>query len=349
MAREITFNNSIINDNSSCYVIAEIGNNHQGDVNNAKKLIEAAKTSGASAVKFQRRDNKELFTTEMFESPYVGIQSFAPTYGEHRNKLELSDNDFEEIFNYSKKIGIDFFVTPFDLKSADFLKELGLESYKIASGDLTNFPLIEKVANFQKPMIISTGASDFWEVEKTLNFAKNINPKIILLQCTSIYPAKPITINLNVIKTFRDAFTETVVGYSGHDSGISIPIAAYSLGARVIEKHFTLDRSQKGTDHQFSLTPALLKNLVDELENVRLSLGDGKKKLLSEEKLARFKMGKKIIASKKLSKGTVLTMDNLLFKSPGDGVPPSELDKVLGKTITKEYSFEENIKLEDLN
>ena len=349
MAREITFNNSIINDNSSCYVIAEIGNNHQGDVNNAKKLIEEAKNSGASAVKFQRRDNKELFTTEMFESPYVGPQSFASTYGEHRDKLELSDNDFEEIFKYSKKVDIDFFVTPFDMKSADFLNELGLDSYKIASGDLTNFPLIEKVANFQKPMIISTGASDFWEVEKTLNFAKNINPNIILLQCTSIYPAKPITINLNVINTFRKEFPETVIGYSGHDSGISIPIAAYSLGARVIEKHFTLDRSQKGTDHQFSLTAILLKSLIDELENVRLSFGDGKKKLLSEEKLARFKMGKKIIASKKLPKGTVIKIDDLLFKSPGDGVPPSEIDKVIGKTTTKDYSFEENIKLEDLN
>ena len=210
-------------------------------------------------------------------------------------------------------------------------------------------PLFNGDAGIVRTLIISTGASDFWEVEKTLNFAKNINPKIILLQCTSIYPAKPITINLNVIKTFRKEFSETVIGYSGHDSGISIPIAAYSIGARVIEKHFTLDRSQKGTDHQFSLTPTLLKNLVDELENVRLSFGDGKKKLLSEEKLARFKMGKKIIASKKLTKGTVITMDDLLFKSPGDGVPPSELDMVLGKTITKDYSFEENIKLEDLN
>lgn len=348
MVREITFNNSIINDASSCYVIAEIGNNHQGDVNNAKKLIQAAKSSGASAVKFQRRDNKELFTSEMFDSPYAGPQSFAPTYGEHRDKLELSDNDFEEIYKYSKKIDIDFFVTPFDLKSADFLNELGLESYKIASGDLTNFPLIEKVANFQKPMIISTGASDFSEVEKTFNFAKNINHRIILLQCTSIYPAKPITINLNVIKTFRDKFVDTVIGYSGHDSGISIPIAAYSLGARVIEKHFTLDRTQKGTDHQFSLTPELLEELVTELENVKLSLGDGNKKLLSEEKLARFKMGKKIISSKDLIKGTKLTIEDLLFKSPGDGIPPSEIDKVLGKKITKDYLYEENIKFEDL-
>ncbi len=349
MGREITFNNTIINDESSCYVIAEIGNNHQGDLNNAKKLIEDAKSSGASAVKFQRRDNKELFTSEMFDSPYVGPQSFASTYGEHRDKLELSDNDFDEIYNYSKKIGIDFFVTPFDLKSADFLNELGLESYKIASGDLTNFPLIEKVAKFQKPMIISTGASDFWEVEKTLNYAKNINPRIILLQCTSIYPAKPITINLNVINTYREKFSDTVIGYSGHDSGITIPVAAYALGARVIEKHFTLDRTQKGTDHQFSLTPDLLKSLVTELENVRLSLGDSEKKLLSEEKLARFKMGKKIIASENLSKGTILSMENLQFKSPGDGIPPSELENILGKKITKDYIFEENIKYEDLN
>lgn len=349
MAREITFNNTIINDDSSCYVIAEIGNNHQGDLNNAKKLIEEAKSSGASAVKFQRRDNKELFTSEMFDSPYVGPQSFASTYGEHRDKLELSDNDFEEIHNYSKQIGIDFFVTPFDLKSADFLNELGLESYKIASGDLTNFPLIEKVAKFQKPMIISTGASNFWEVKKTLNYAKNINPRIILLQCTSIYPAKPITINLNVISTYRENFSDTVIGYSGHDSGISIPVAAYALGARVIEKHFTLDRTQKGTDHQFSLTPKLLKSLVTDLENVRLSLGDKEKKLLSEEKLARFKMGKKIIASKNLSKGTVLSLDNLQFKSPGDGIPPSELENVIGKKITKDYIFEENIKFEDLD
>ena len=154
---------------------------------------------------------------------------------------------------------------------------------------------------------------------------------------------------MNVISTYRENFSDTVIGYSGHDSGISIPVAAYALGARVIEKHFTLDRTQKGTDHQFSLTPKLLKSLVTDLENVRLSLGDKEKKLLSEEKLARFKMGKKIIASKNLPKGTVLSLDNLQFKSPGDGIPPSELENVIGKKITKDYIFEENIKFEDLD
>ena len=348
MAREIIFNKTLVNDEARCYVIAEIGNNHQGNLDNAKEMIISAKESGASAVKFQKRDNKELFTSEMFNSSYVGPQSFASTYGEHRDKLELSDNDFEELFKFSEKKDISFFATPFDLKSADFLNEMGLNCFKIASGDLTTFPLIEKVAKFEKPMIISTGAADFWEVKKTFDFVIDINPNVVIMLCTSIYPAKPITINLNVISTYRDEFPSTVIGYSGHDSGISIPVAAYALGARFIEKHFTLDRSQKGTDHQFSLTPKLLKELIDELENVRLSLGDPEKKLLSEEKLARFKMGKKIVANKDLTKGSIINLDDLSFKSPGDGISPNELEKVLGKKITKDYKLDETLQIEDI-
>ena len=348
MDREIIFNKNLVNDASKCYVIAEIGNNHQGDLENAKKMVIAAHESGASAVKFQKRDNKELFTSEMFKSSYVGPQSFASTYGEHRDKLELSDHDFESIFKFCKDEGITFFATPFDLKSAGFLNELNLPCYKIASGDLTNSPLIEMVASFKKPMIISTGASNFSEVEDAFSGALKINDQIVLMQCTSIYPAKPITINLNVIKTYREKFPKTVIGYSGHDSGTSIPVAAYALGARFIEKHFTLDRLQKGTDHQFSLTPTLLKTLVDDLEEIRLAMGDGEKKLLSEEKLARFKMGKKIVFSNYASKGTKIELKDLSFKSPGDGIPPNELSKVLGKVINKDYKIDEALDYKDL-
>ena len=225
---------------------------------------------------------------------------------------------------------------------------MGLSCFKIASGDLTTFPLIDKVAKFGKPMILSTGAADFWEVQKTFDFVIAMNPNVVIMQCTSIYPAKPITINLNVINTYRKKFPNTVIGYSGHDSGISIPIASYALGARFIEKHFTLDRSQKGTDHQFSLTPPLLKELVQELENVRLALGDGEKKLISEEKLARFKMAKKIVAKRDLSKGLIININDLSFKSPGDGIAPSELNKVIGKKLTKDYKFDETLHLEDI-
>ncbi|MBO83606.1 MAG: N-acetylneuraminate synthase [Actinobacteria bacterium] len=348
MTREIIFNNTLVNDASKCFVIAEIGNNHQGSLENAKKLVVAAQKSGASAVKFQKRNNKEIFTNEMFTSSYVGPQSFAATYGEHRDKLELSDDDFNKLFDFSKKQGITFFATPFDLRSADFLNDLGVPCFKVASGDLTNIPLIEKIAKFNKPMIISTGASDFWEVENTVKCATELNSQIILMQCTSIYPAKPATINLNVIRTYRKKFSNIVIGYSGHDAGITIPVAAYALGARFIEKHFTLDRTQKGTDHQFSLTPELMKYLVDELESVRLSLGDGNKVLLSEEKLARYKMGKKIVAKRKIKEGTYISLEDLEFKSPGDGIPPNQLESVLGKKITREYFKEETLELKDL-
>ncbi|MDP7194519.1 MAG: N-acetylneuraminate synthase family protein [Dehalococcoidia bacterium] len=348
MPREINLDNQIINDNSNCFVIAEIGNNHQGELENAKKLITLAKQSGVSAVKFQKRDNVNLFTEEMFNSPYTGPQSFGPTYGEHRMKLELSENDFKELIQYSKKEKITFFATPFDIKSAEFLHKLGTPAFKIASLDLNNLSLLKTVAEFNLPTIISTGATTLDQVKRTYDVVSGINNQIAIMQCTSEYPAKSIHINLNVIKKYRQEFPNAIIGYSGHDFGTSIPIAAFSMGARIIEKHFTNDKTLKGTDHQFSLTPNEMASLIKELHEVKLSLGDGEKIIYPEEQLSKFKMGKKLVASKKLNMGHIIQENDISIKSPGDGISPFEIDTILGKTIKKSLNKDSSFTIEHL-
>jgi len=348
MPREIKIDNQIINDDSNCFVIAEIGNNHQGKLENAKKLITLAKQSGVSAVKFQKRDNINLFTEEMFNSPYTGAQSFGPTYGEHRMHLELNENDFKELIQYSKKEKITFFATPFDIKSAEFLYKLGTPAFKIASLDLNNLNLLKTVAEFKLPTIISTGAATLDQVKRTYEVISAINNQIAIMQCTSEYPAKAIHINLNVIKKYREEFPNAVIGYSGHDFGTSIPIAAFSMGARIIEKHFTNDKTLKGTDHQFSLTPNEMTSLVNEIYEVKLSLGDGEKIIYPEEQLSKFKMGKKLVASSTLNAGHVIKENDISIKSPGDGMSPFEIDMILGKKIKKRLTKDSSFTIENL-
>ena len=348
MPREIKIDGQVANDDTNCFVIAEIGQNHQGNLENAKELITLAKQSGVSAVKFQKRDNLNLFTKEMFDSPYTGPQSFGPTYGKHRMKLELSEDDFKELSKFSKKQKITFFATPFDIKSAEFLLSLGVPAFKIASLDLTNLSLLKTVAEFNLPTIISTGASTLDQVKRAYDSIVGINDKIAIMQCTSEYPAKSIHINLNMITSYRKEFPDSVIGYSGHDNGTSIPISAFSLGARIIEKHFTKDKTLKGTDHPFSLNPDEMKNLVKELHEVKLSLGDGKKIIYPEEQLSKFKMGKKLVASKILEKGHIITQRDISIKSPGDGMSPFEINSIIGKIITKKLDKDATFNIDNL-
>ncbi len=275
MARELVINGTRIDDDSPAYVIAEIGHNHQGDVEKAKELFDRAKECGASAVKLQKRDNETLFTREAFNRPYDNENSFGPTYGLHRQALELGPEELRELKAYAEKLNIDYFATPFDIPSAEVLEALGVSFYKVASADLTNTPLLKHIARYGKPMLISTGGATLEDVDRAVNAVLPINAQLCVMQCTAAYPADYPELDLGVIQTFRERYPECVIGYSGHDNSISMPVVAYMLGARVIEKHFTLNRVMKGTDHILSLAPAGLRRVVRDLTRGRQSIGDG--------------------------------------------------------------------------
>ncbi|HRQ22144.1 MAG TPA: N-acetylneuraminate synthase family protein [Anaerolineales bacterium] len=348
MTRTFRIKDLTINDDSDCFVIAEIGNNHQGDLQKAKDLFKAAKECGVDAVKLQKRDNKSLLTKAAYDKPYENENSFGATYGEHREALEFGRYEYEELAKYAKELGLVFFSTAFDMKSADFLAELDMPLYKIASGDLKNIPLMKHVAKIGKPMIISTGGGTMEDVQRAYDAIMPINTQLAILQCTASYPAEPQDLNLRVISTYREKFPDVVIGLSDHENGIAMALAAYVLGSRIVEQHFTLNHTWKGTDHAFSLEPIGMRKLVRDLRRVRVALGDGEKRIYPSEVNPIHKMGKKLVAARDLKAGHVLTREDIAAKSPSDGIPPYELDTVIGRTLTKDLLEDENFAFENL-
>ena len=335
-----------ISNDSSCYIIAEIGHNHQGDLENCKKLFLEAKLSGANAVKLQKRNNKKLYTKSFYNSPYINPNSYGETYGLHREFLEFNKDQYFELKKYAKEIKITFFATPFDFDSVDFLEEINLPFYKIASADVTNLPLIEYVASKNKPIIFSTGGCTEEDIDRVYNYLKKNNTKFALLHCVSSYPTPPELVNLELITYYRKKF-DCIIGFSSHDNGTALSLASYVKGARIIEKHFTLDRSLKGTDHPMSLAPTGLRKLIKDLKKTEKALGNGVKSFQSEEKAPIQKMAKKIVASKIIKKGTLIELKHLEFKSPGDGLPPYLVKEIIGKKLNRDVDYEHTFKLSD--
>lgn len=337
-----------IGDDSAAYVIAEIGHNHQGNLETAKDLFRAAKQAGANAVKLQKRDNKVLFTREIYDSPYANVNSYGPTYGAHREALEFGTQEYFELQKFAGELGITMFATPFDVPSVDFLAELDVPAYKIASGCLTDTPLLEYTARTGKPMILSTGGGTMEDIERAYDAIMPINQQLCICQCTASYPVAPADMNLSVITTLGERFPDVTIGLSDHQSGIAMAVVGFVLGARVFEKHFTLNRASKGTDHAFSLEPPGLTKLVRDLKRAREALGDGVKRVLPCEEGALYKMGKKLVAARGLEAGHVLTREDVAIKSPNDGLPPYALDSVLGRRLLRSLEADENLRLEDL-
>jgi sialic acid synthase len=349
MSRHLTIDGFDIHDGSDCYVIAEIGHNHQGSVEQAKAMLTMAKDCGANAVKVQKRSNSTLYTREFFEQPYDNEFSFGLTYGEHREALELDRDAYVELQRYAREIGITFFATPFDVESADFLAELDMPAYKLASADLLNTPLLRHVASFGKPMLISTGGATIEDVDRVVEALRSLNDQLCILQCTAAYPCETEDLHLSVITTLRERYPDYVVGLSDHQNGISMALVAYMLGARVIEKHFTLNHAWKGTDHAFSLMPEGLRRLVRDLRRVPEALGDGVKRPLPVEKKPLEKMGKKLVAARDLELGHVLTVEDVAIKSPADGgLPPYELDRLVGRRLRRPVAFEDFLTFDDV-
>jgi len=348
MSRELGIGPSTIKDENTCYVIAEIGHNHQGDLQKAKDLFKAAAECGVNAVKLQKRDNKTLFTKAGYGRPYDNRNSFGATYGEHREALEFGKNEYVELKTYANELGVAMFSTAFDIPSADFLADLDMPAYKLASGDLKNTPLLKHVAKIGKPMIISTGGATMEDVQRAYDAIMPINEELAILQCTSSYPANYEDLNLRVVTNYREAFPETVIGLSDHENGIAMATAAYILGARIVEKHFTINHTWKGTDQAFSLEPSGMRKLVRNLRRVHIALGDGIKRVAPSEVEPMAKMGKKLVAAHSLAVGHVLVEKDIAMKSPGGGLHPYEMENVIGKTVKQHLNEDDAILFENL-
>ena len=349
MSRHFHIDGVDIHDGSDCYVIAEIGHNHQGDVEMAKQLIRSAHEWGVNAVKLQKRSNRTLFTRSFYDQPYDNELSFGRTYGEHREALELDADEYRELQRYARELGITFFATAFDFESADLLAGLDVPAFKFASGDLRNTPLQRYVAGFGKPMFLSTGGGTMEDVERAVEAILPINDQLCVLQCTAAYPAEAEDLNLKVIAALRERFPELVIGLSDHQNGIAMAVVAYMLGARVIEKHFTLDHALKGTDHAFSLMPDGMRRLVRDLHRIPSALGDGVKRPLPVEAKPLEKMGKKLVAARELEEGQVLSADDIAIKSPADGgLPPYELDRIVGMRLRRSLRPDDNVDFADI-
>jgi N-acetylneuraminate synthase/sialic acid synthase len=347
--RRLTINGKTIEDAGDCYVIAEIGHNHQGKLETAKEMFKVAKECGADAVKLQKRDNRSLYTEAAYAKPYDNENSYGATYGEHREYLEFGREDYRELLAYAGEIGITLFATAFDFPSVDFLAQLEMPAFKVASGDLKNIPLLTYMAKAGKPIVLSTGGGTMDDVNRAYDAIMPINPQLCLLQCTAGYPAAFEELNLRVITTFRERFPHTVVGLSSHDNGIAMSLAAYILGARVVEKHFTLNHTWKGTDHAFSLEPIGFQKMVRDLKRVRAAMGDGVKQVYDSEVTPMVKMGKKLVAAGNLPAGHAIRREDIAIKSPGGGLQPYEIDKVIGRTTRVALKTDDEITFEVLN
>jgi sialic acid synthase SpsE/sugar phosphate isomerase/epimerase/CBS domain-containing protein len=329
-----------------CYVIAEVGINHNGDLAIARQLVDAAVDAGADAVKFQKRKLRETYREEIIDQPRhgeQGLQYIVPLLIE----FELSDDQFRELFDYCRSRRITAMCTPWDRGSVDFLETCGLAAYKVGSPDLTNFPLIEHVAATGKPMLLSTGMSTEEEVRRTLAFLDQCHAQYALFHCVSTYPAAPEEINLRFMERLRE-WSGRPVGYSGHDTGIAISLAAVAMGARLIERHLTLDRTMRGPDHKASLEPAQFAEQVRALREVEMSIGVPHRWITRGETLNRRVLGKSLVAVTDIPANTPITRAMVTSKSPGLGLSPQLIDRLVGRRLARPVARDETFRQSDI-
>ncbi|KAI3350330.1 N-acetylneuraminate synthase [Clostridium botulinum] len=326
-----------------CFIIAEAGVNHNGDINIAKKLIDIACEAGVDAIKFQTFKSEDLVTKNAPKANYQKQTTRSGNQYDMLRKLELSYDEHFILKQYCSRKGIVFISTPFDFKSVNLLEKLDIPLYKISSGDLTNIPLLKYIAKLNKPMIVSTGMSNLGEVESAVDAIKECgNNKISLLHCTSNYPTEYKDVNLNAMITLKNAF-QFPIGYSDHTIGVEISIAAVAMGAKFIEKHFTLDKSMEGPDHKASLDPEELKQMVNSIRNVENGLGNGIKRCNENEKNIRAIVRKSIVANSDIKKGTSISYENIGFKRPGTGISPCFVNEFIGKVAIEDINSDEFI------
>lgn len=328
------------------FIIAEIGVNHNGDINLAKKMIKSASECGVDAVKFQTYVSEELVLKNAEKADYQKKNDSNESQFEMLKKLELSYDDFSQLKKYAQECGVLFLSSPFDRKSVDLLEKLEVSAYKLGSGELNNLELIEYVQSKNKPIILSTGLATLKEIKETYDFIKD-KSNLFLLHCITGYPTSFEETNLNFIKTLQKEF-EIPIGFSDHSPGIELSIAAVALGACIIEKHFTIDKNLPGPDHKASLNSTEFKAMVDAIRHVEVAMGDGTRKLSENELNIKKVARKSIVLSKNISKGMVIKKDMLTIKRPGTGIPPNHINEVVGKRVLKDLKSQTMLKWEDL-
>ena len=327
-------------------IIAEAGVNHNGSLEKAKKLVLAASEAGADMVKFQTFSADRLVTISANKADYQNkTTSAAESQHEMIRKLEISREMHEELIEYCRQCGIKFFSTGFDSQSINMLVELGLDLFKVPSGEITNLPYLRHVGEYGKPVILSTGMANMGEIETALDILENsgtLRNQITVLHCNTEYPTPIEDVNLRAMLAIKDAFGVSV-GYSDHTLGIEVPIAAVSLGAKVIEKHFTLDCNLPGPDHRSSLEPDQLKAMVRAIRNIEKALGDGIKRPSPSEMKNIPIVRKSLVAATDIRAGECFTELNITVKRPGTGISPMNWNEVLGSFAVRDYKADELI------
>lgn len=328
------------------YIIAEAGVNHNGDINIAKRLVDAAQEAGADVVKFQTFQADSLVSKYAQKAKYQ-LQSTdeKETQREMLKKLELTYEMHVELLQYCREVGIDFLSTPFDLGSIDLLESVGMNLYKIPSGEITNLPYLRKIGSLRKPVILSSGMSTIGEVKEAVKVLRESGAaNVAVLHCNTQYPTPMQDVNLNVMNTIRNEIGVSV-GYSDHTEGIEVPIAAVAMGAEIIEKHFTLDKTMAGPDHKASPEPDGLKAMVQAIRNIEMAVGDIEKKPTRSEKDNIAVVRKSIVAKRQIEAGEMFSEDNITTKRPGIGISPMLWDNVVGTVAKRKYEEDELIEL----
>jgi N,N'-diacetyllegionaminate synthase len=336
--KTIKISDFVVSENSKTFIIAEAGVNHGGDVGLAKKLIDIAASSGADAVKFQAFRTENLIIENIDKAPYQKTATGnKESQADMLRKLELRKEAYVELLNYCSEKKILFLITPFDEVSLQELEEIGVKAYKIASTDTTNLPFLKKIAKTGKPIILSTGMCYLEEVREAVKIIYEYNKDLILLQCTANYPIEDSEANLNVIRTFQQEF-DAIIGYSDHSVGVGAAPYAVPMGAKVIEKHFTLDKSMDGPDHLASLDPKELKEFVSQIRKIETYMGGFVKEPTKAEKETKKSLQKCLVATTTIKQGESFTEENIVGKrTGGKGISPLKYKALLNLKATKDY------------
>ena len=329
----------------SVYIIAEAGVNHNGDINLAYQLVDAAKAAGVDCIKFQTFKSENLVSHTAQKAEYQKAATGDSSQQDMLKQLELSFGEFVSLKEYCDRKGICFLSTPFDFESIEFLNSIEMPFWKIPSGEVTNYPYLVALAKTGKPVVMSTGMCEMQEIGDAIAVLReNGTSDIKLLHCNTEYPTPYEDVNLRAMKTLRDAFG-VEVGYSDHTKGIEVPIAAVAMGASVIEKHFTLDRNMEGPDHKASLEPQELKQMVDSIRHIEAALGSGDKRPSPSEKKNMAVARKSIVAAARIKAGDILTEENITVKRPGNGICPMRWKEVLGTRAVRDFEEDELIEI----
>lgn len=332
---------------SPTFVVAELGQNHNGSLELAEQLVDAAAWAGADAVKLVKRNLPSELTKAAGNRRYDSAHSFGDTYGEHRRALELSLESHLALAARARSHGLHFVVTVCDIPSAREFAAAEVDAFKIASRDLNNLPLVRFVAELQKPLILSTGMSSWAEIDAAMRVTAEARCPTAVLQCTSLYPTPDAEAHLRSIETLRRRY-DTVVGFSDHTEGTVIATSAVALGASIIEKHLTLDRTLKGTDHACSAEPEELRVLIEQIRRVERALGSAEKPAIAATEATRNKLGRSLVTVRPLPAGTVLEESMFTLKSPGDGIAWTQRSAIVGRRLVRDIDADETIYRNDV-